>query len=75
MISLSVDGQVVGMKEASDTGEGEDGWNVFVTDLAGELKLSRGSHTVVISSSGGDGCIEIDAVTIIAAESSPRGIR
>ena len=55
-LSLSLDGVPVGAFEARDTGDDGEGWNVFVTNPAG--------HSLVIRSSGGDGCVEIDKVTL-----------
>lgn len=67
VLTMTVNGAVLGSRQVSDSGEGEEGWNVFVSDPAGGSRLGRGSHTVVISSSGGDGCVEIDKVTLTPA--------
>ena len=63
-IHVTVDDVTVGAFEARDTGDDGEGWNVFVTDLVGTSVVSRGTHTLAISSSGGDGCVEIDKVTL-----------
>ena len=63
-IHLSLDGTSLGAFEARDTGDDGEGWNTFVTDLAGSSALARGTHTLVITSSGGDGCVEIDKITL-----------
>jgi hypothetical protein len=65
-IRVSLDDVAVGAFEARDTGDDGEGWSVFETDLVGTSTLARGNHTLVISSSGGDGCIEIDKVTLTA---------
>jgi hypothetical protein len=64
MLALYLDGIRVGAFEARDTGDNGDGWNIFVTDTAGDATISRGAHTLVIISSGGDGCVEIDKITL-----------
>ena len=64
LLSLAVDNVPVGSFEARDSGEGTEGWNVFVTDTAGVSTLAPGRHTLVIESSGGDGCVEIDLVSV-----------
>jgi hypothetical protein len=61
---LFLDGIRVGAFEARDTGDNGDGWNIFATDVAGDASISRGVHTLVIISSGGDGCVELDKVTL-----------
>jgi hypothetical protein len=35
-----------------------------VTDLAGTATLGTGIHTLVLEVSGGDGCVEIDTMTL-----------
>jgi hypothetical protein len=45
-----------------------EGWNAFVDDDAGLSILPAGNHTVTLAVTGGDGCVEIDVVTL-----SPRG--
>jgi hypothetical protein len=63
-LHVTLDGQAIGSFQARDTGDDGEGWNIFMTDLAGHSVLARGSHTLVVSSSGGDGCVEIDKVTL-----------
>jgi hypothetical protein len=67
-IQVNVDGGYVARFEDRDSGDSVEGWNLFVTDAAGDVTLGRGSHTLTIEVSGGDGCVEIDFVTL-----SPRG--
>ncbi len=64
LISVSVDGSLVGAFMDRDTGDSIDGWDMFVTDIAGISTLRTGSHTVVLDVSGGDGCVEVDVVTL-----------
>ena len=63
-LSLSLDGVPLGAFDARDTGDDGEGWNVFVTNVVGLSNLAAGTHTLVIRSSGGDGCVEIDKVTL-----------
>jgi hypothetical protein len=63
-LTLFLDGIRVGAFEAQDTGDNGEGWNVFLTDVAGRVSLARGTHTLVVISSGGDGCVEIDKVSL-----------
>lgn len=63
-IHLSLDGVSLDAFDARDTGDDGEGWNVFATDLAGNSSLGRGSHALVLSVTGGDGCVEIDRVTL-----------
>jgi hypothetical protein len=64
MVALFLDGIRVGASEAQDSGDNGEGWNVFATDVAGRVSLARGTHTLVVISSGGDGCVEIDKVSL-----------
>lgn len=64
MLRVEVDGETIGTVQAHDTGDDGEGWNVFVADLAGVLRLGPGAHIVTVQSTGGDGCIEIDMVTL-----------
>lgn len=73
VLTVTIDGTVTGTQQVRDSGEGEDAWNTFVTDPAGGSALGRGSHIIVISSSGGDGCVEIDKVTLTPAGGVERG--
>jgi len=64
VLQVEVDGESIGSLRAQDTGDDGEGWNVFVADLAGEPMLGTGIHTVTVESTGGDGCIEIDLITL-----------
>ena len=76
VLRVEVDGEAVGAFAAQDTGDDGEGWNVFVADLAGARMLGTGIHTVTVESSGGDGCIEIDLITLRphATVGAPRAI-
>ena len=50
--------------ENRDSGDSIEGWNLFVTDPAGTSTLGRGSHTLTLEVNGGDGCVEVDVVTL-----------
>lgn len=67
MITVSVDGTVTRTFRNRDSEDGPEPWNVFVTDPAGTSTLLSGSHTVTLSVSGGDGCVEIDRVILTPA--------
>jgi hypothetical protein len=67
-LSLTVDGVPVSAFRNRDSGEGSEGWNLFVTDSAGTSRLGAGIHSLVIESSGGDGCVEIDIVTMLLVD-------
>ena len=47
-----------------DSGDSVEGWNLFVTDPAGTSTLGPGNHTLTLDVTGGDGCVEIDVVTL-----------
>jgi hypothetical protein len=64
MISVTVDGTRVRSFQNRDSGDSVEGWNLFVTDPAGASTLGPGSHTVALEVSGGDGCVEVDVVTL-----------
>ncbi|MCA1559453.1 MAG: hypothetical protein LC753_05600 [Acidobacteria bacterium] len=64
VISMRVDGVSLSSFLNRDSGDSTEGWNVFVTDPAGTSALRSGSHTIVLEVSGGDGCVEIDLVTL-----------
>ena len=63
-ISVHVDGALVGSFRDRNTGDATEGWNTFVSDSAGAVMLRSGDHTIVVEVAGGDGCVEIDAVTL-----------
>lgn len=64
VISVSVDGRPVSSFQNRDSGDSTEGWNVFVTDPAGTSTLGPGSHILTLEVHGGDGCVEIDVVTL-----------
>ncbi len=64
VLRVEVDGEIIGTLRAEDTGDDGEGWNVFVADTAGVSMLRAGTHTVTVESTGGDGCIEIDMITL-----------
>jgi hypothetical protein len=64
LLRVELDGAAVGSFHAQDTGDDGEGWDIFVADLAGTLMLRPGNHTLVVESTGGDGCIEIDTVVL-----------
>ena len=69
VLSLTVDGTPVSSFQNRDSGDSTEGWNLFVTDPAGTSTLGPGSHTLTLDVSGGDGCVEIDFVTLKPGES------
>ncbi len=64
ILSVSVDGALITTFQDRDSGDAVEGWNSFVTDAAGSSLLGGRSHTLTIESAGGDGCVEIDLVTL-----------
>ena len=64
VLSFTVDGTPVRSFENRDSGDSTEGWNVFVTDSAGTSTLGAGSHTLSLEVHGGDGCVEVDVVTL-----------
>ncbi len=64
VLNVAIDGASLAVFEAADTGEETEGWNVFAAHRAGDLALRAGEHTLTIQSSGGDGCVEIDFVSV-----------
>ena len=69
MIRATIDGRPVGAFRAQDTGDNGAGWEIFASDHAGAAVLPGGPHVLAIESSGGDGCIEIDRVTLVPPQS------
>jgi len=67
-LTVTVDGATVSSFRNRDSGDSTEGWNVFVTDPAGTSTLRSGSHSLVLEVSGGDGCVEIDLVTLRASD-------
>jgi hypothetical protein len=68
VISVSVDGVPVTSFLDRDSGDAVEGWNAFVTYAAGSSTLGAGAHTLTLAVSGGDGCVEIDFVTLTAVD-------
>jgi hypothetical protein len=64
VLTFEVDGLRLGAFQVRDTGEETEGWNTFAVETAGSLSLRSGGHVLTIESSGGDGCVEIDFVTV-----------
>lgn len=64
VLIFTVDGTPVRSFENRDSGDSTEGWNVFVTDPAGTSTLGAGSHTLSLEVQGGDGCVEVDVVTL-----------
>jgi hypothetical protein len=64
VMSFTVDGTPVRSFENRDSGDSIEGWNLFVTDPAGSSTLGRGSHSLMLEVYGGDGCVEVDVVTL-----------
>jgi hypothetical protein len=63
-LTAMVDGAMLGSFHARDTGDNGVGWETFVTDRAGVARALAGRHVLTLESSGGDGCIEIDLITL-----------
>jgi hypothetical protein len=64
VIRVMVDGVQVSSFQNRDSGDSTEGWNIFVTDPAGRSTLSSPTHTLMLEVHGGDGCVEIDMVTL-----------
>jgi hypothetical protein len=64
-IHVSVDGTPITSFQDRDSGDSIEGWNLFVTDPAGTSTLGAGDHTLTLEVTGGDGCVEIDVVTMM----------
>jgi hypothetical protein len=65
LITLTVDGHQTGSFQDRDTGgDTPEGWNTFVDNDAGLSMLPAGNHSVTLGVIGGDGCVEIDIVTL-----------
>src|SRR5262245_2882143 len=63
-LHVAVDGKPVASFQDRDSGDSIEGWNLFVTDPAGTSTLGSGNHTLTLEVAGGDGCVEIDIVTL-----------
>ena len=68
-LTLSIDGTTLRSWMNRDSGDALEGWNLFVTDSAGASTLGFGTHSLVLESAGGDGCVEIDRLTLSPADS------
>jgi hypothetical protein len=66
-LTVMLDGAPVSSFRNRNSGENDEGWNMFVTDRMGSATLTSGAHTLIVSSSGGDGCVELDLVTLAPA--------
>jgi hypothetical protein len=64
MLHVAVDGRAVASFQDRDSGDSVEGWNLFVTDPAGTSMLGPGNHTLTLDVTGGDGCVEIDVLTL-----------
>jgi hypothetical protein len=64
ILSVTVDGTALRSFEDRDSGDSIEGWNLFVTDPAGTSTLGPGRHTVTLEVEGGDGCVEVDLMTL-----------
>ena len=68
-IHVTLDGVAIASFQNRDSGDSVEGWNLFITDPAGTSTLGPGVHTLTLETTGGDGCVEIDFVTV-----SPDGV-
>ena len=68
-LHVTLDGVRIRTFVDRDSGDPVEGWETFVTDSAGSALLGPGSHTVVITSEGGDGCVEIDFIRVVPIDS------
>jgi hypothetical protein len=64
VLGIILDGTPVSSFQDRDSGDSTEGWNLFVTDPAGASTLGSGIHTLVLEVDGGDGCVEIDRMTL-----------
>ena len=64
VIDVSLDGTLISSFLNRNSGDAIEGWNLFVTDPAGQSMLAAGRHTLVLGVQGGDGCVEIDLITL-----------
>jgi hypothetical protein len=65
-LTVSADGAPLRTFVNRDSGDAVEGWNTFISDPGGRSTLGPGRHLLTISSSGGDGCVEIDFVKLEA---------
>ena len=65
LLTVTIDGAVVGQCRTQDTGDGGHGWNVFAKCDVGGVDLGSGAHALEVAVSGGDGYgVEIDLITL-----------
>ncbi len=64
ILRVSLDGAHISTFRDRNSGDAVDGWNQFITDSAGSSQLASGVHTLTLEVDGGDGCVEIDLVTL-----------
>ena len=71
-LHVAIDGRSVATFQNRDSGDSVDGWNLFVTDSAGTSTVAAGRHTLTLEVTDGDGCVDIDVVTLtrLAADRS-----
>ena len=63
-LHVVVDGSPVATFQNRDSGDDVEGWNRFVTDPSGTITVGAGRHTLTLEVTGGDGCVEIDVLTL-----------
>ena len=64
-LTVLVDHTTASVLDTRDTGEDDEGgWNHFVTDAIGTASFDRMRRVLSVASDGGDGCIEIDKITL-----------
>lgn len=68
LLVFRIDGAVVTSFVNRDSGDAVEGWNTFITDPITTARLGSALHTLTIESSGGDGCVEIDKVTLVPSQ-------
>jgi hypothetical protein len=64
IIHVAVDGRPVTSFLNRDSGDSGEGWNSFISDPGGTSTLDAGTHTISLETSGGDGCVEVDVLTL-----------
>lgn len=70
LMTLSLDGAMVRSWMNRNSGDAVEGWNLFITDSAGASTLSFGTHSLALEITGGDGCVEIDRITLTALDAN-----
>lgn len=64
MLTVMLDGARISRFRNRDSGDAIEGWNTFITDLAGRSMIATGTHVLALDVEGGDGCVEIDRIEI-----------